>query len=422
MPPNGTRARLNIEGKQCSEVVGMQYSDDCLAVGDETTVTVVNKAGKYNADLRLGQLAELELSSSEVAGGAWSLRHRGRIVARDQSTGEIQITIADLGWHLRESNAPLFKSLKKGTYKSLCDPNGNGLLSETHTGFGLRGVRTTNPGDLRRGLVQSRGEAQADDQRGLEAIHAVQTEPGDTYLDKMTEYSRRLNLLINVSTDSYVQLFTPDYTRRPVFHLVRRRGQSNILDGKKHEDLRTRWTEVEVVGEQLSFEKVNDANDPNATKKRGRVTQRSRINGKPMPEELRNPWPFTHRKTVADGEMYAEGLARRQAEWIYKRGIFDAFWVQYEVEGLFQRSADDPNVVDGIWWTSDQLVQIEDEELGVFGVYWLQSVRGEMGKGDVSTLLIRKPGLLTAAFGRYITPPRQLSEPKGESTAPVVET
>jgi len=417
--PASTRARLSVEGTAITDVVGFSFSDDCLAVGDESTITVVNKDGKHTASLRLGQLCDLEMSNPEVNAGAWELRHRGRIVTRDASTGELQVTIADLGWHLRESKAPLYTRLKKATYGQLCDPNGDGILAERSTGFGLVGLRAENRSLLRQSLRLSRGQAQADDQRVTEQIHVVQVEPGDTYLDKMTEYARRLNLLVNVSPDGYVQLFTPNYRRLPMFQIVRRRGESNVLDARMHEDLKTRWTEVEVVGEQLAFEKINDPNDPNATKKRGRVTQRSRTSdGAELPQELRNPWPFSHRHTVADGEMYNASLAKRQAEWIYKKGLFDSFYVEYTLADHYQRSAQFPDVAAGFWWTSDQMVQVDDEEFGLSGVFWIQSIRGESGSGDLTRVLVRRPGLLTAAFGRYATPPREAAATKGTSTSP----
>lgn len=416
--PASTRARLVCEGTPITEIAAFTLSDDCLAVGDETTATVINR-GQHTGSLRVGQLCELEMSHPEVNAGAWELRHRGRIVARDVSTGEIQITIADLGWHLRESNAPLWTRLKKTTYRELCDPKGGGLLAERNTGFGLTGLRTENRSILRQSVVLSRGQAQADDQRVTEQLHAVQVEPGDTYLDKMIEYARRLNLFVNVSPDGYVQLFTPNYKRLPSFQIVRRRGESNVVDARMHEDLRTRWTEVEVVGEQLAFEKINDPNDPNATKKRGRITQSSRTSdGSPLPQELRNPWPFSHRLTIADGEMYSAGLAKRQAEYLYKKGLFDSFFAEYTVVDHFQRLAQFPDVAAGFWWTSDQMAQVEDEEFGLSGVFWVQSIRSESGSGDLTRVLIRRPGLLTAAFGRYVTPPREQAASQGQSTAP----
>ena len=140
-----------------------------------------------------------------------------------------------------------------------------------------------------------------------------------------------------------------------------------------------------MVGEQLPGQFYDDVANPNATKKRGRVVHPGAL-------------PFTHRKTAADGEMYENGLAQKQAEWMYKRGIFDAWVATYNVSEHHQN---------GYWWESDTVVHIDDDELGLLGNFYVQSVHctGSKQAGDTTTVTVRKPGLLSASFGEYPNPP-----------------
>lgn len=405
---NKTRARLEIEGQSIDEVKEFDYSSDVLAVGDESHYTLVNPNRKYTQALPVGAKVRLYLSHPEVNGGEWTLKHLGIVVDRNadySSQGSLlQITSADLGWHLINCCAPLYYNLRKATYADLVDPQKKGNILDPS--FGLVGVRFDNK--INRRLKLGVAAARAASQRVIDPILAIQIEPGDTYYDKMAEYARRLNLLVNVSVDGYIQCFNPDYQEKPSYRIRcvsgARAQQNNVIRSSMYESAKTIWTDIECVGEQVGYEGPQDPNDPNASKKRGSFYNRKAL-------------PFVHRLTFGDGEMYQRNLARKQAEWKYKRGLFDSFYVRYTVPEHHQN---------GLWWESDAMCDVEDEELGLSGVFYIASVLCSSSRtsGDITEVILRKPGLLSASFGEIPNPPIVKSSPptRGPAATQTTET
>lgn len=382
-----TTCRVVVEGRTVEEILSFDYSSDVMAIAEEAHFSVENKNRKYRDQLRLGQRVEFILQNPDVNGGAPTVKHRGVIVRRNPkinpSEGSvINITSADLGWHIQNSDAPLWMRLQGKTYADICDPAISPFFDKS---WGFTGLDFT--GNPRRQLKLGLAAAAIASQRVIDPVHVIQIEPGEKPSEKITEYARRINLLLNVSPDGKVCLFRPNDQQAPLYSLRLRAGDDgcNVLDADLVEDARSLWTEVIVVGEQFGYEGPNDPNNPNATKKRGRVVHPGAL-------------PFTHRRTAADGEMFANGLAQKQAEWMYKRGIFDAWVATYNVSEHHQN---------GYWWESDTVVHIDDDELGLLGNFYVQSVHctGSKQAGDTTTVTVRKPGLLSASFGEYPNPP-----------------
>lgn len=382
-----TTCRVVVEGRTVEEILSFDYSSDVMAIAEEAHFSVENKNRKYRDQLRLGQRVEFILQNPDVNGGAPTVKHRGVIVRRNPkispSEGSvINITSADLGWHIQNSDAPLWMRLQGKTFADICDPATSPFFDPS---WGFTGLDFT--GDPRRRLKLGLAAALVEQKRIIQPVHVIQIEPGEKPSEKITEYARRLNLLLNVSPDGKVCLFRPNDEQAPLYSLRLREGDEgcNVLDADLVEDARSLWTEVIVVGEQLPNQLFTNTTNPNATKKRGRVVHPGAL-------------PFTHRRTAADGEMYENGLAQKQAEWMYKRGIFDAWVATYNVSEHHQN---------GFWWESDTVVHIDDEELGLLGNFYVQAVHctGSKQAGDTTTVTVRKPGLLSASFGEYPNPP-----------------
>lgn len=390
------------DGQDVIDVMELDFSSDMMIVGDEQNLTISNHRGKYTGKLPLGSLVSLFMSHPDVSGGAQTLRHYGRIIRREAESSTaagnvIKLTTADLGWHLAKCCAPLWFNLAKGTDRDLLDPERSrpGRTGRKNffidPSFGLKGFRGSNKVDRQR--KQTLAAERARTQNETETIFAVQVEPGDLILDKQLEYSKRHNLLINVSPDGYVQAWNPDYKREASYKIIRRGGESNVISGKRIEDATTEYTEVECVGEQFAWEADNDdATSPNAGKKRGKFTSAM------APEGQKSSLPFMHRHTFADPDMYEKKYAQQHAEWVYKRGLFDSFSLEYVVLDHHQG---------GLWWESDTMVAVNDEDLGVVGNFYCQRVHSQVSprSGNITTILLRKPGLLTAFGGDYPGPP-----------------
>jgi len=385
-----TTCRVVVEGRTVEEILSFDYSSDVMAIAEEAHFSVENKNRKYRDQLRLGQRVEFILQNPDVNGGAPTVKHRGVIVRRNPkispSEGSvINITSADLGWHIQNSDAPLWMRLQGKTFADICDPATSPFFDPS---WGFTGLDFT--GDPRRRLKLGLAAAAAAiaSQRVIDPVHVIQIEPGEKPADKITEYARRINLLVNVSPDGKLCLFRPNDTQKPLYSLRNRIGDTgnNMLSSEVVENAATRWTEVVVVGEQFpGSEGPNDSNNPNATKKRGVVQHPGNL-------------PFTHRKTQADGELFANNLAQKQAEWVYKRGLFDSWYMQVKVS---------EHHMGGAWWESDTVAHVVDDDCGVEGNLYVQRVQcsGSVTSADETTVLLRRPGLLSASFGEYPNPP-----------------
>ena len=429
MPAANTQVRIEAAGQTIEDVIELDYSSDMMAVGDEAHFTVVNNGGNYTGSLAVGTLVDLSMGNpavkgptstlqhrspglaTDTSGRGFTLKHRGRVIDRvatvDTNGGStIRVTTADLGWHLANCCGPLWFNLRQGDLRDLVDPSRsrpgrNGEpLHFLDPSFGLKGVRGSNK--INRSLKRSVKTAEALALQELK-LFAIQVEPGDTILDKVLEYARRENLLINVSVDGYVQAWLPDYTEPPQYRLVQRAGESNIISARMVETAKGRYTEVECVGEQFGFETdTKDPNNPNATKKRGKVVSDD------LPAHLQSGLPYLHRLTFADSEMYSRGLAQKMAEWRYKRSLFDAFYVEVTVLDHHQ---------EGKWWESDYMCSVDIELLGLQGNFYIQSVNCTTRKseGDLTRVVLRQPGLLTAGLDHYPGAPTRKTKPQPKS-------
>ena len=122
-----TTCRVVVEGRTVEEILSFDYSSDVMAIAEEAHFSVENKTAKYRDQLRLGQQVEFILQNKHVNGGAPTVKHRGVIVRRNPKINPsggsvINITSADLGWHIQNSDAPLWMRLQGKTFADICDP------------------------------------------------------------------------------------------------------------------------------------------------------------------------------------------------------------------------------------------------------------------------------------------------------------
>jgi len=378
-----TVCQVKVEGEVIEEILSFDYSSDVMALTEEARFSVDNKRAKYLGKLKLGQSVEFVLSNKNVNGGAPVTKHSGIITRRnvsvDPSSGNtLNIVSSTRGWLLENSSAPLYVRLEGKTYAYIVDPTVSPFF---HPSWGFKGVRFE--GDIRRKLKQGVSVLRASIANpGIEMTNVIQVEPGDTAAAMINAYAKRLNLLVNVSTDNYLCCYQPDDNQPALYslRLLNNDETNNVLSSNLDEDASTRWTDVIVVGEQLEDIGVNGPtiDNPNASKKRGRVTHEGAL-------------PIYHPNTIADGDMYRGSLCQRQAEWTYRRGMFDSWQASYVVSEHFQGD---------YWYEADTVASVFDDELGLAGNYYVQAVNCTGGKdrGDETRLTIRKPGLLSASY------------------------
>jgi len=388
------RAQDEMNRTELVNTVEFSYSSDIMQLGDPFSVVIPNPRGKYTNQFTRGQKVELSLKNPNVNGGQPTLKQRGVIVRRHQSTSSsggsvIRLDCADLGWHLANNDAWLFYKLQGKPFSDLLqDPK---FIDPS---WGLTGLttdrETTNL--LKRGVNNGRAQYQLD-LLALGTLVYLQIEPGDKVADIISTYARRINRLVNVGADGKLILWNPNYSKSALYHIelhdIDEMGgpgnPNNVIDAAIDEDITSIHTEVTCIGEIVGATLAPDVTDQNAAKRRGTFANAYAL-------------PFLHRLNFADGDIYAKNSAQKQAQWKYNRGIFDSWQAVYVVRGHHQGSE---------WWESDQMCTVNDTLHGISGAMYVSSVRYDRdSRGDRTTVTLRKPGLLQAAFGVLPMAPR----------------
>lgn len=383
-----TTARVRVDGQDVPEVVSWEYTSDVLQIAETATFSVVCKDKKYRDALRIGQEVEFITENPGVRGGAPTVRHRGNVVQRraHASSGGfvIDCVTADKGWHLINNSAPLWFRLQGRTYADIFDPS---VSTKGRDGkayhfidpsWGIRGVYWGNEAIARRRLKLGLAVVKQQAQKAFDQLQVVQVEAGETIAEIMTTFAKRINYLVNVSPDGYLCVFRPHDSGEPAYSLRLRDGdaRNNVISCEVSEDATSRYTEVTVVGDPVIPDTFVDPNDVNAQKRRGHFRDP-------------NAFPALRRHVIADSDMYSSGLAAKEARWLHDRGMFDSWAATYTVPEHFQG---------GIWWDADALVSVDCDELGLQGNFYVQRVKckGDKRSGDITEVLLRRPGLLSA--------------------------
>lgn len=383
-----TTCRVVVDGDVIDDIVSFDYQSDLLTVAEEAHFAVAGSK-KWRDKCKIGAKVEFIMQNAAVNGGTPTVRHRGRIVHResvvDPAEGWVlQCTSADLGWHLQNSSAPIWISLEGKTFADLVDPATSPLFDSS---WGFQ-TPTRFDGDIRRRLKMGLALVAVSAQRVLDPAHRIQIEPGDAAWDKIVEYAARINLCCNVSPDGYLCCYRPNDTAAPLYSLRLRDGdeRNNLLRARVVEDARERYTQTEVVGDPIGWDGPVDAQSPNSQRKRGKVSHPGAL-------------PFKHALARVEPQAFQNGLAQKFAEWDYKRGMYNSFY--YEVSLLEHHQ-------NGYWFDVDNVAHVEDDLNALYGNLYVAAVRcvGSKTDGDISSLVLRMPGLLSATIeGGVPNPP-----------------
>lgn len=404
---SGPRAFLNslLSAERIVDTVAFSYSHDILQLGDPFSVTIPNPKGKYTGKFGRGMGIRLELTNAAVNGGRPTLKHTGLIVRRTNLCSAqgtvIHLECADLGWHLTNNDAPLWFRLQHVPLRQLLTDG-----KFIHPSWGIKTPVLGADADklTRRGVNNGRAQASIDAQNPLGTLCYIQVEPGDKVADLLTNYTRRINYLINVGADGSLILFRPDYNQAALytinFHGFDEDNKSldNILDVRIEEDITSIYTIVTCIGEIVGGDLTSDPANQNASKRIGSfVYDPEVLRKKGLPPGV-GALPFRHNLNFADGEIYDGTSAKKQAQWKYERGVFDAWKAIYTVRGHHQN---------GNWYESDQMYTVRDSVNGLDGDFYCSSVTCVRDEhGDRTEITLRWPGLLQAAFGVMPRAPR----------------
>jgi hypothetical protein len=233
-------------------------------------VRIPDPRGIYTDKFRKGQTIKLYLRNPNVAGGLQTLKSLGVIVDRerhcDQSGTVLQITAADLGWHLLNCDAPFWANVQDTSLYNVLtsakwiDPS-----------WGIRGVDIDNQTNrlIRQRINHGRAIQTIQLQQALGVLTHIQVEPEDKIIDHLLPYLRRINALINVSCDGYIQIWRPNYDREPLFNIELHeisdpsRNRNNVLSVSIRDSISGVYSQVDCVWEQMSKDITNDPTDQN---------------------------------------------------------------------------------------------------------------------------------------------------------------
>jgi len=385
------------------------YTANVLKLADTATVTIpcpdgyaLSKAGPVSISkvAPRGALCMLYMSDPAVSGGALMPRIRGRVVRRSASGGGdgtvLTLSVADLGWHLT-SCGRVFKNIWGAQWETMI----RSQILDASLKWGFVDVRGTNLLSKRIKLGRAAVEAAIQQKYDPKKIVRLQIEVGQTLDTLFIEWARYGKLLLNVSTDGYLQFFKPasgmgttPYTEKPLYTFIRRRApnnqHNNIKTASLDESAET-YTHVECWSSVVDLQAAKDIQDklkadPNA----------ARYHGEYNPPASKRPFDFFRSYTFTDPNQIGHDAVTQRAEWQWQRFEFDAWTYTVEVYGHSQN---------GFPFVDDTMCEVHDEILGVDGLFYVVGVDCkrklakagfDRGAGTTARLTIKKPNLLAA--------------------------
>jgi prophage tail gpP-like protein len=370
-----------IAGAEYPNISEYAYTTDILQLGDPCSVRLPNPKGQLNGKIKRGDSLELYFSHPDVNGGKPVRKLKGIVTSRhvecSPDTGSaVTVAGADLGWHLQNNAAPLWFQLRGIRFKTL-------LQRVLDPSWSFAGVRTDN--DTNRALKLGRaGAVQALSGSISALIPPIQVEPGEMIADLLILYARRARQLVNVSSDGYLQIWTPQANPEALytfqFHADSQRSLNNIEHVSIDETIDSLYTDVVCVGTVV--QPPNMANQTNPNEGRFRGTYKAPANARPL--------PFLRRFTFSDGDQLTKQQANDRARWRAERGLFDAWQYSLRVKG---------HVQNGVFYEPDNGATLHDSINGFDGSYYVSAVQyagrtEPPGQGTILTL--RLPSLLRA--------------------------
>ena len=355
------------------------YISDVLGIGDPFSCTIPNPDGQYTPYVTPGQSVKLYMSDSQVNGGAQILFFTGIVVSRDfvsnMQGSLMRITCCDLGWHLQNNTAPVWLSLRGLRWdvllKKLLDPS-----------WGFTGV-SNGASKKNKNLRLGRAGAalEVTPQAYPPVLPRIQVEPGETCADILIKYAKLSKLLINVTGDGILQVFSPDYTTPNFYSLYLKkstdptRNQNNVQSVSITDSIDGIYTDVSCYSVVL-IPQYAQSNNPNEGHFKGLYNDSKAL-------------PFVHRISFADAEQLSVTQAKNRSVWKANRGAFDSFKYEAVVYGHQQN---------GSFYTPDTMCSIDDTVHNIRGNFYIQAVKYERDNqsGTKTTLTLRKAGLLAA--------------------------
>ena len=218
------------------------------------------------------------------------------------------------------------------------------------------------------------GHAAGLDGRDIEALRVTDAKPspGETCWDFIDRHCRRFGALPWIAADGKLVISSPHYDQEPLFVLTRRINDgstNNIVEGGFDDDLEAQSSEATVYG-----------------RTGGRDATRSRFRG--FAQRAASLMPLYRPLVVHDPSIRTADEALRRAKRELAQQNTRAFTLEYEVYGHGQGP---------YLYAIDTVAEVDDEEIGVNGIYWIsaRTFRGSRDQGRTTRLRLLPVGALT---------------------------
>lgn len=194
---------------------------------------------------------------------------------------------------------------------------------------------------------------------------------GERWSDLLQRVLNQQGLFMWDAENGDIVVGRPNTQQPPLYQIVREVGSgavNNVVSFQFKDDIQPRYSEVVIYGRAS-----------------GRKYARTQARGAYTDDEMVNAGVH---KTLVLHDVDVTSTAH--AELIAKRHLAEgrrrAFFLEYVVAGhMTQLLGASTN--DLILWTPDTMVQVRDEQLGLDGLYWIESCRYRRNAGGTTTAL-----------------------------------
>lgn len=212
-----------------------------------------------------------------------------------------------------------------------------------------------------------------------DVTRSIHAKLGEKWYGVLRRHLDRAGLFLNAGANGNFILSRPNTSQPAVARILRKRGEkpgdhrANVIKARWRLDTTYRYTDVAIY-----------------TRNGGRKYGRGKEIGHFVDEGMEN-WGF-HRTLVLRDKTCTSA---KQAEFLAHRHICEAnrkgFVLEYQMRGHTAIS-----LLDGsrAVWAPDTMVEVEDEEFGISGVFWVESVTFRRPPSTTTLVLMRPSDLV----------------------------
>lgn len=207
--------------------------------------------------------------------------------------------------------------------------------------------------------------------------YTITAKMGERWLEFLQKHLEKAGLFLWSDFEGNIVLSTPNGEQDPTYHFVRQLGQAQnqgkILGGRIVNNTTKRFAYVQV------FARGN-----------GKKLGRGKLNGAFIDDEM-VAYGYKRARTFRDANCLSELQAQKYAR--HKIGEANrASWnVTYTMRGHWAFTPDGARAV----LAPDTVAQVDDEELGISGELYLETVEFRGGAATTTTVTMMRPGDLT---------------------------